>query len=193
MLILDMYATTFPVILSGVFNMIFTKTSVYKKYKTPIDGYKYLSDGKRLFGDNKTWIGFFAMIVFCIVTQLVWGFILKTLELETHNELYHIHANQSVYNLLIGFLFGFTYVLFELPNSFVKRRLDIEPGKTQNSTVGIVFFMIDQIDSLIGVMAVIYLFSDISFFKYLGYIALGGLTHIGINFILFKFKIRRNL
>lgn len=188
-----MYATTFPVILSGVFNMIFIKTRVYKKHKTPIDHYRCLSDGKRLLGDNKTWIGFFAMIFFCSVTQIVWGFILKEWELETHNELYRIHTNQFVYNLLIGFLFGLTYMLFELPNSFIKRRLDIEPGKTQNSAVGIVFFMIDQIDSLIGVMAVIYFFSDISFFKYLCYIALGGLTHIGINFILFKFKIRRNL
>lgn len=193
MLILDMYATTFPVILSGIFNMIFTKTRFYKKHKTPIDHDKRLSDGKRILGDNKTWIGFFSMIVFCIVTQLIWGFILKALELETHSDLYHMHANQYEYNLLIGFLFGLTYMLFELPNSFVKRRLDIEPGKTQNSAIGHIFFVIDQIDSLVGVMAVIFLFSDISFFKYLGYIALGGITHVGINFILLKIRIRRNL
>ena len=34
------------------------------------------------------------------------------------------------YNLLIGALLGLFYALFELPNSFLKRRLDIKPGKT---------------------------------------------------------------
>lgn len=187
-----MYVTALPVIASGILNMIFTKTKLYKRHCSPIDRGKCLSDGKRIFGKNKTWIGFFSMIFFCILTQIIFGFILKQTGLESHNELYAIYDNSFVYNLLIGFLFGLTYMLFELPNSFVKRRLNIEPGKTVFSPIGLIFFIADQIDSLIGVMAVIYFFSGISFLKYLGYIALGGITHIVINAVLFKIKIRRN-
>lgn len=193
MLILNMYITAFPVILSGILNMIFTKTGFYQRHRTPIDRGRCLRDGRRLLGDNKTWVGFFAMIAFCAAIQPVFGLLLRQAGLEAHNELYRIHANRFDYNLLIGFLFGLTYMLLELPNSFVKRRLGIDPGKTRRSGIGAVFFVVDQIDSLIGVMAVIYAFSDISFLKYLGYIALGGMTHIGINLVLFKARIRRNL
>lgn len=193
MMILDMYITTLPVILSGIFNMVFTKTGIYRRHKYPIDNYKCFTDGRRILGDNKTWIGFFSMIVLCIVTQMICGGILKTAGMETHNELYRLHDNITPYNMLVGVLFGLTYMILELPNSFVKRRLDIEPGKTKNSVMGAMFFVIDQIDSLIGVMAVIYVMSDISFWKYLGYVALGGITHIVINLILYKAKIRRNV
>lgn len=173
--------------------MLFTKSSIYRKYRAPLDHYKCLPDGRRVFGDNKTWIGFFSMIFFCAAAQVIQGFVLSVSGLETRSDLYILHENRPVYNLLIGFLFGLAYMLLELPNSFIKRRLGIRPGKTERSARGIVFFVIDQIDSLIGVMAVIYIFSDISFYKYLGYIALGGITHIAINFVLFKTKIRRNL
>lgn len=193
MLILDMYVTAFPVILSGILNMVFTKTGFYRRHRTPIDRGRCFRDGRRILGDNKTWIGFFVMVALCAVIQPVFGLFLRQTGLEPHNELYRIHTNRFAYNVLIGFLFGLTYMLLELPNSFVKRRLGIEPGQTRRSGIGVVFFVIDQIDSLIGVMAVIYVFSDISFLKYLGYIALGGMTHIGINLILLKIRIRRNL
>ena len=193
MLKLDMYITTLPVILAGVFNMVFTKTRLYQRHKAPIDHYRRLADGKRLFGGNKTWAGFFSMIVLCMAAQLAWGLALKALALEAHNELYRIHANQWGYNLLAGFLFGLAYMLFELPNSFVKRRLGIPPGGSQGAGAGPVFFVVDQIDSLIGVAAVIYFLADISFLKYLGYIALGGVTHAGVNWLLLKMKVRRNL
>lgn len=192
-MILDMYVTAFPVILSGILNMVFTKTGFYQRHRTPIDRGRCLRDGRRILGDNKTWAGFFAMIAFCTAIQPVFGLFLRRTGLEAHNELYRIHTNRFAYNLLIGFLFGLAYMLLELPNSFVKRRLGIEPGKTRRSGIGAVFFVIDQIDSLIGVMAVIYAFSGISFGKYLGYIALGGVTHIGINLVLYKIRIRRNL
>ncbi|MCH5274293.1 MAG: CDP-archaeol synthase [Lachnospiraceae bacterium] len=193
MLILNMYITAFPVILAGILNMVFTKTKIYRKYKFPIDGNILLADGKRLFGENKTWIGFASMILFCMGTQLVWGSILKFSGIDFHNELYHLYENKFPYNLLIGAFLGLAYMLLELPNSFIKRRLDIEPGKTKTTMVGLMFFLIDQIDSMIGVAAVIYIFSEISFMKYLGYIALGGVTHIMVNLILYKLKVRRNL
>ena len=71
--------------------------------------------------------------------------------------------------------------------------MDIRPGKTEHSAVGAVFFVIDQIDSLIGVMLVLMAFSGISFGRYLGYLALGAGTHILVNLILYLLHIRKNL
>lgn len=84
-------------------------------------------------------------------------------------------------------------MISELPNSFIKRRLNIDAGKTDSGIKGFLFFVIDQIDSLLGVMFVLFLFSDFSFWKYLGYVALGALTHISVNLILYLTKVRKNI
>ena len=84
-------------------------------------------------------------------------------------------------------------MICELPNSFIKRRINIIPGKTDKGIKGILFFVIDQIDSLIGVFFVLMLLNNMSFYRYLLYLFIGALTHIVINLILFCLKIRRNV
>lgn len=184
--ILEMYITMLSIILGGILNMLFCKTKIYQKYNIPIDFGKTYK-GKQIFGNNKTWIGFISMIVFCIITQILWGFICKLFSLQ--NNLYINYQNNIYTNFILGFCFGFLYMLFELPNSFIKRRLNIKPGKTENK----LFFVIDQIDSLIGVMLVLFFTSNINFITYLNYVILGGITHIIINLCLYKLKIRKNL
>lgn len=192
-IILNMYITTFSIILSGILNMIFTKTNFYKKFKKPIDGGKNMKDGKRIFGNNKTWIGFISMSIICMFCQLIWGFICNICNLVSRNELYILYDNNLKFNLIVGFCFGFIYMLFELPNSFIKRRFNIEPGKTIRGFKGFFFFIFDQVDSLIGVFLLLYYLSSLTLGEYLNYIILGGITHIIINFILYKLNIRRNL
>lgn len=193
MIVLDMYLTMFSVILGGILNMLFVKTSFYKKHNFPIDRNIVLKDGKRIFGENKTWIGFFSMIFFCIFAQLIMSFICSVFNITKHNQIYNYYDNTFIFNILIGFLFGFMYMLFELPNSFIKRRLNIDCGKTNTDIVGKIFFVIDQIDSLIGVMLILIIFAKISWPQYFAYILLGGLTHILVNLSLYKLKVRRNL
>ena len=88
---------------------------------------------------------------------------------------------------------GFAYMLFELPNSFIKRRIDIPSGKTICGSKGRFFFLIDQVDSLIGVGAVFVLLTPTPLWQYFLYIVLGALTHITVNLILYKTHIRKNL
>lgn len=188
-----MYLTMLPLIFGGIANMIFTKTKIYKKYKYPIDCNKNAWDNKRIFGDNKTCIGFLSMILFCILFQVLIGFLCNSFSINQYNELYLVHKNTIFLNVLFGFLIGFIYMISELPNSFIKRRLDIEPGKTINGIKGIIFFIVDQIDSLIGVMFVLFLFSNFSILKYFGYVTLGAVTHIMINLVLYFTKVRKNI
>jgi len=189
----SMYLTMSSVIVGGILNMIFTKTPLYRKHCAPIDHGKTLKDGKRLFGDNKTWTGFFSMIVFTCAAQIVKGLILSACGGEQLDEFYLRHENTLFYNMSTGAALGFIYMLFELPNSFIKRRIDIPPGKTVRGVRGTAFFIYDQIDSLIGVMLLLVIVSDISWGKYLLYILLGGATHIAINLILYSIKVRKNL
>lgn len=188
-----MYITMFPLILGGIFNMIFTKTNLYKQYRYPIDGYRCWRDKRRIFGDHKTVIGFISMIVFLILFQIIWGFVCSILKIEHLNDWYHISANSFPFNLYIGFLVGLMYMLCELPNSFMKRRLGIEAGKKGKGLTGAVCYVTDQIDSLVGVFIILKLYSGISFMDYFFYILLGGITHIAINVSLYLLRIRRDI
>jgi hypothetical protein len=51
-----------------------------------------------------------------------------------------------------GALLGLGYVAGELPNSFLKRQLDIKPGEAGRGAWAPVFWVIDQVDSLAGTL-----------------------------------------
>ncbi|MBP5460110.1 MAG: CDP-archaeol synthase [Clostridia bacterium] len=194
-LIGTMILSMISVVFGGVLNMLFVKTPVYRKLKRPIDGGRTWSDGRRLFGENKTFAGLAGMTLGTLVSQVVMGLLLKALGLSHLSDVYRRHENTVKYNALAGGLFGLAYALFELPNSFAKRRFDIRPGKTtaQKGLLGKVFFLVDQVDSMFGVMAVLAMLSPIGIVKYFGYIALGGVIHILTNLGMIKAGIRKNL
>ncbi|MBQ8083138.1 MAG: CDP-archaeol synthase, partial [Clostridia bacterium] len=145
------------VVFGGVLNMLFVKTPVFQKIRYPIDGGRNWRDGRRVFGDNKTFAGLAGMTLGTMVSQVVLGGLLKVLGASHLSDVYRRHENTVRYNALAGALFGFAYALFELPNSFAKRRVDIRPGMTtkKKGLIGKLFFVIDQIDSMFGVMLVL--------------------------------------
>jgi hypothetical protein len=53
--------------------------------------------------------------------------------------------------VLVGLLVGLGTVLGELPNSFLKRRLDIAPGTRRRSPGGIALAVLDQGDLVLGI------------------------------------------
>ncbi|MCM1101134.1 MAG: CDP-archaeol synthase [Acetatifactor muris] len=188
-----MYITLMPVIFAGILNMVFTKTSLYRRYCRPLDGGRCMRDGRRILGDNKTLIGLLSMTVICGTVQVLWGAFCEVCGLTGRNQLYLCRENTPAFNGMAGLLFGLVYMLFELPNSFVKRRLDIAPGKTERGVKGVFFLILDQVDSLFGVVLVLALLSPMSVGMYFFYILLGGFTHIAVNAVLYGLKIRRNL
>ncbi len=192
--IAQIYATLTSVIIAGVLNMIFVKLPIIESLKKPIDQGKYLRDGKRLFGENKTWKGFIGMIILGGVSQVIWGAVCSTFPLlEAQNQLIAVHGNSFSLNLSTGLLFGLAYALFELPNSFIKRRAGIQAGKTDKGFKGALFYVIDQIDSLLGVVLCLSMLCHISFLQYWLYILVGFFTHSAVNLILYALRIRRNI
>lgn len=191
--IISMYVSLMPVIFAGSLNMAFVKSNLLKKLYVPIDKDLCLNDSKRLFGDNKTWKGFIGMIISGIITTVLWGIICKNIPyLESRNFLYVNNDNNIFFNIFVGALFGLAYVICELPNSFLKRRLDIVPGKTGKGLVGKFFIVLDQIDSLIGCVFVLNLFYNMSILFCVSYVFLGGITHYFINILLYKLGLRKN-
>lgn len=182
-----------PLIFAGISNMLFVKTHFYEKNKKPIDGGRILKDKRRIFGDNKTWIGFISMIIFTIIFQCFFGIFCNWFQFNSLCDFYLIHSNTTTYNIIIGFLLGFFYVLFELPNSFIKRRLNIEAGKHGSGFIGCLFLIVDQFDSMFGVMLIVCIFSGLGVLQYFSYVLLGAWTHIFINFILCTLGVRKKI
>jgi hypothetical protein len=111
--------------------------------KIPLDGGATFR-GRRLFGDNKTWRGALLMLL---------GPLLATLVLSLWPWWWHQMPDgiRSAGPALTGLLIGLGVVLGELPNSFLKRRLDIAPGTQDASLAGRALVLLDQGDLVLGI------------------------------------------
>ena len=192
-IIIMMYVTLFPTIIAGVLNMVWCKSSILKKLNTPVDFKKNFIDGKRIFGENKTFKGILGYVIFNIISAVLWGFLCRILNIENYNFFFINYTNTFFYNVLIGTLLGLAYSLFELPNSFIKRRIGIAPGKTTSGLKKIFFIFLDQADSIFGCCLVVCVFFNLSLKFYFLYVIVGAITHIVINRLLYLFKLRKNM
>ena len=188
-----MYITLLPTILAGIVVMIWCKLPILPIFAYPIDGGKNFIDGRRIFGDNKTWKGLLGYVLFNMIFTVLWGFIISGKGAETLDFFYQHNENSLSYNLMIGILLGLGYSLFELPNSFIKRRLDIRPGKTLTGPTKAFFVFLDQADSLFGVALVVWLFFPLGILLYLAFIVVGAATHLLLNMMLYFMKLRKNM
>ena len=103
------------------------------------------------------------------------------------------NENTILFNLMLGILLGLGYALSELPNSFLKRRLDIEPGKTISGFKKIFFIFLVQADSVFGCTLVVAMFYPMSIVFYLMYVLVGSATHLIMNMLLYFMKLRKNM
>ncbi len=190
---LSMIITALPVILGSIINTFFLKTHLFQVINKPIDNNIILKDGKRLFGQNKTWRGFWGMVFFSSICVMLWGLLGKLIpDIQNNNLLYTNYENSFLYNIAIGGLLGLAYGIFELPNSFLKRRVGIQPGKSRISALGIIFVIYDQIDSLFGCVLVISFVHPMSIVYYFSYVFLGGGIHISMSYVFYLLKLRKN-
>ena len=188
----EIYVSLMPAILAGVLNMAWVKTPVLCSWARPIDGGREWADGRRILGDHKTWKGLAGMLVLGAFCGLVWGMVTAATPLAPYN-LFHVdHAPTPGWNALTGGLLGLAYGLFELPNSFLKRRVGITPGKTAQGGWAWFFVVLDQIDSVIGCALVFALLAPVGVGMSLGIIVVGGLTHVALNLLLFAARLRDN-
>lgn len=188
-----MYVTLLPSIIAAILNMIWCKLPILKKLQVPMDFGKTFYDKKRIFGDNKTWKGFIGYIILNTFMMILWGIICNVSNINYYNYFYVNDTNTFKLNILIGILLGLGYSLFELPNSFIKRRFDIKPGKTTKGFKKIFFIILDQADSVFGCCLVVCLFYKLGLKLYLLYVLVGASTHIIFNMLLYFLKLRKNI
>jgi CDP-diglyceride synthetase len=191
-----------PVIFTGILHMVVVKRDLFARMCVPLDGGRTLG-GVRIFGPNKTWRGALFMPVCAAVLGVLQGALgggwaerggtasfdyLRATGFQESSLLSYALAYAWVNALL-----GLGYVLGELPNSFLKRRVGIAPGKTQGGAWGALFFVVDQSDSVVFSLVLgALLFSYGWPLVVVGAVCLT-LLHLGVNAVLYGVRIRRNL
>lgn len=106
---------------------------------------------RRLFGANKTWRG-----VVAVALGTAAGFGVQAV-------LHRLGATRSVELLSyrnpwvvgLGLAMGAVAMLSELPNSLLKRQLGVAPGAAGRGAEGVLFYVLDQIDMLLGIWIVL--------------------------------------
>jgi CDP-diglyceride synthetase len=171
-----------PVLLAGITFIICLKEDYFSWLKMPADfGMKFR--GKRLFGENKTLRGFIIMPLATWIAVIMIGYVMKFFDFESDKALFDYSLSGS-YKALV---YGLAYPLGELPNSFIKRQLDIGPGGRAHGNLTRMFFnLLDKIDSLLACGIVAFSLYGISASYIFGAILLGILFHCLTDFLMLK-------
>lgn len=135
-----------PLLLAAITQGLSIRYDWLSLLKRPLDLGLTLK-GRRIFGDHKTWRGLLVNVISCTLGTMIqaWfqsqGYLSPSLLLLDYRK----------YGNIAGILLGLGMTLGELPNSFIKRQLDIHPGKRKKGLLGVVFFLFDQVDLTIGI------------------------------------------
>lgn len=162
-----------PVLLSGIFFILTLKQGYFGFLKKPLS--------LRLFGANKTYLGFVLMPLYCLLFTFLLSLVLKN-----DNELY---LAQNLYKSLS---LGLFYPLGELPNSFIKRQLSIAAGKNAPSSgLKAIFFVLDNIDSVLACSLCLVFIYGVSLIFVPGILILGSTFHFSTDCLMFKLKLKQ--
>jgi CDP-archaeol synthase len=133
-----------PVVLGGLGHVAVLKTDLLRSLAVPLDGGARWR-GRPVFGANKTWRGVIVMTGSTALASGAQAVLARRLRLSRAPEMQSARLNPWA----AGAVYGITYCIAELPNSFVKRRLGIAPGARAMRGVWLQY-LVDQADSVVG-------------------------------------------
>ena len=146
-----------PVVIGGALHILAIRRDAFRALAdVPLDAGLTVRR-HRLFGDNKSVRGAVVMIGATTLATMLLALLaravpaLDTLALATM---------QADHPAAWGALLGAGYIVGELPNSFAKRQLGIPPGAAAPHRLRALFWVLDQVDSLAGILLVLSLVWD---------------------------------
>jgi len=122
---------------------------------TPIDFGKNYKDGKRIFGDGKTWRGLILGILFGMIGGFSLSIAAKIITPTDYNFISFEKLDFTGFPIMIPIIFSISFgALFgDIVESFFKRRFSIERGKD--------WIPFDQVDFILGVLFLVFIVSSL--------------------------------
>jgi CDP-diglyceride synthetase len=134
------FAFMLPLIIGNVLHMLVVKADYFRGIAYPLSIH--------LFGAGKTYRAFAVLPLVCALSSLA------ICSLTTSE-------SGGLRSFFVGFILGLAYLIGELPNSFIKRRLGISSGM-HHPRYKLVQYIIDKSDSLLATCLVYFLITEIS-------------------------------
>ena len=181
-----------PLIVSNVLHMVLVKKNGLNSLCIPLNS--------TLFGPNKTLRGFlfvpFVNGILYLVVNWPGGWLLSGLSPESYLQQEINIGDINFLNLLlmqvsIGAVYGLFYMLFELPNSWIKRRMGIASGES-STRFRWFFTLLDKTDSAIGVSLFFGFLNDFNIEMMLQFFLCASSLHFGISGLLVLSKIKKS-
>jgi CDP-diglyceride synthetase len=130
------------------------------------------------FGPNKTLRGFVFVVLFNGLLQ----FLLSGA----------LHGHFVVESLFMGTALGATYMLSELPNSFLKRRLGVPAGE-RSARLPVLFTVLDKSDSSLGVCLFYVLYNGLPLAMLFKLFLLAFGIHLSVSKLLHMLRVKASL
>jgi len=173
-------------VLAGCAQVAWLATASSHAFSMPLDGGRTVR-GRRIFGDNKTVRGFVVMVPAVAVSFVVASQAASAGDPAAIG----LWALTPVEYGLLGAWAGLGFMLGELPNSFVKRQLDIAPGGVTTSAIGAFWqFAVDRLDSGVGMLTALSLAVPVPWQTWALVLLLGWTLHWSFSVVLFRLRVK---
>ena len=169
-------------VLAGVVHTAWLRSPASRPLAIPLDGGLTLR-GRRLLGDNKTVRGF---VVIVPATGAAFATLAWALGAGGSTPPAGLWDLGPAGYALLGLAADVGFMAGELPNSLLKRQLDIPPGGTPRGWLPrLVCLAVDRLDSIVGMLATVSLLVPTPWQVWLYVLAVGPAIHLGFSALLF--------
>ena len=174
-------------ILAGFAHSAWLGSRLSQRLTMPLDGGLRVR-GRRVFGDNKTVRGFVVMIPAAATAFYGLWLIVSAIAPGVATSLWQVSAPQYA---ALGAWAGLGFMFGELPNSFVKRQLDIAPGQPpRGRAAAMVSFIVDRLDSIVGMLLAITLVVPTPWMTWAFVILVGPAIHLAFSLLLHRLGVK---
>ena len=175
-----------PVVLAGIAHSVAIRFNLLASLARPLD-FGLCLHGKPLLGSNKTFRG--PLIMVSITAVSAWALSLgHSADWLPQGYGYMTEPGTA---FVLGAVMGLGYALGELPNSLIKRRLGIAPGSRPGGVTGVICYVCDQVDSVAGAVALLWLIYAPGKNVLLALLVVGSLVHVVFDQCLYLFGVKR--
>ena len=164
---------------AGVAQVLWLRAPVSRRFEQPVDfGFKVR--GRRLFGENKTLRGFVVMVPATALAFCAWSSVWSGL-----------WPLSRLGFAGLGLVAGLGFMLGELPNSALKRQLDVPPGQAPRHPLWkLLSALLDRVDSLLGSLLSMQLFVSVPARSWLLCLLLGPAIHALFSLALYRLGVK---
>lgn len=172
---------------AGLVQSFWLRSQLSRRFQTPLDGGRFIRK-RRIFGDNKTWRGFMAIVPAVSLAFVAFRILFASLPGNLLEGLWPLSLMQYA---ALGCLVGVGFMLGELPNSFLKRQFDIPPGEQPvQPTARVLGFLVDRFDSIIGGMLLLACAVHVPLATWVYILLLGPVIHLAFNVLLYRLGVK---